>query len=64
LPGQNRRVRREFGQLIDIPTGLCERMLNDPSGEPMVVAAKATGMPIAMLQRILLLVSASAKLFG
>ncbi len=27
----------------------------------MVVAAKATGMPIAMLQRILLLVSASAS---
>jgi len=61
LPGQIGEFAREFGQLIDIPTGLCERMLNDPSGEPMVVAAKATGMPIAMLQRILLLVSASAS---
>src|SRR5262249_3096882 len=36
-------------------------ILNDPSGEPMVVAAKAAGMPIAILQRTLLLVSASAS---
>lgn len=50
----------EFERLIDIPRSLCERILNDPSGEPMVVAAKATGMPIAVLQRILLLVCAAA----
>ncbi len=61
LPGQIREFAREFGQFIDIPTSLWERILNDPSGEPMVVAAKATGMPIAILQRILLLVSASAS---
>jgi hypothetical protein len=61
LPGQIGEFAREFGQLIDIPTSLCERILNDTSGEPMVVAAKATGMPIAILQRILLLVSASAS---
>ena len=61
LPGQIGECARELGQLIDIPTSLCERILNDPAGEPMVVAAKATGMPIAMLQRILLLVSASAS---
>jgi hypothetical protein len=61
LPGQIGAFAREFGQLIDIPTNLWERILNDPSGEPMVVAAKATGMPIALLQRILLLVSASAS---
>ena len=60
-PGQIGEFAREFEQLIDIPNGLCQRILNDPSGEPMVVAAKATGMPIAMLQRILLLVSASAS---
>jgi hypothetical protein len=61
LPGQIGEFAREFGPLIDIPTSLCERILNDPSGEPMVVAAKATGMPIAILQRILLLISASAS---
>jgi hypothetical protein len=61
LPGQIGECAHEFGQLINIPDSLCERILNDPSGEPMVVAAKATGMPIAMLQRILLLVSASAS---
>jgi hypothetical protein len=48
---------REFERLIDIPNSLCERILNDPSGEPMVIAARATGIPIAILQRILLLVS-------
>jgi hypothetical protein len=60
-PGQIGEFAREFGQLINIPRSLCERILNDPSGEPMVVAAKAIGMPIAMLQRILLQVSASAS---
>lgn len=61
LPGQIGAFAHEFGRLIDIPSRLWERILNDPSGEPMVVAAKATGMPIAILQRILLLVSASAS---
>jgi hypothetical protein len=61
LQGRIGEFTHEFGQLIDIPNSLCERILNDPSGEPMVVAAKASGMPIAILQRILLLVSASAS---
>jgi Uncharacterised protein conserved in bacteria (DUF2336) len=61
LPGRISEFASEFGQLIDIPASLWERILNDPSGEPLVVAAKATGMPIAILQRILLLVSASAS---
>jgi Uncharacterised protein conserved in bacteria (DUF2336) len=60
-PGQIGEFANEFGQLIDIPTSLWERILNDPSGEPMVVAARATGMPIVILQRILLLVSTSAS---
>jgi hypothetical protein len=46
---------RDFARLIDVPKSLCERILNDPSGEPMVVAARAAGMPAALLQRILLL---------
>jgi hypothetical protein len=61
LQGRVCEFTREFERLIDIPQSLCERILNDPSGEPMVVAAKAAGMPIAILQHILLLVSASAS---
>lgn len=57
LHGRLGEFTREFGGLVDIPNSLCERILNDPSGEPMVIAAKATGIPIAILQRILLLVS-------
>jgi hypothetical protein len=52
---------RDFERLIDAPGSLCERILNDPSGEPMVVAARATGMPVAMLQRILLLAGAATN---
>jgi hypothetical protein len=61
LQGQTGEFTREFAQLIDSPNSLCERIVNDPWGEPMVVAAKAAGMPIAILQHILLLVSASAS---
>jgi hypothetical protein len=55
LQDQIGEFTREFARLIGIPKSLCERILNDRSGEPMVVAAKATGMPIAVLQGILLL---------
>jgi hypothetical protein len=48
---------REFERLLGVPKTLCERILNDPSGEPMAVAAKAVNMPAAVLQRILLLVN-------
>lgn len=54
--GRTGAFARDFERLIDAPKSLCERILNDPSGEPMVVAARATGMPVAVLQRILLLV--------
>jgi hypothetical protein len=54
LHGRIDEFSREFERLIDIPKGLCERILDDPSGEPLVVAAKAAGMPIAILQHILL----------
>jgi hypothetical protein len=54
LHGRIDEFGREFARLIDIRKSLCERILNDPSGEPLVVAAKAAGMPIATLQRILL----------
>jgi hypothetical protein len=48
---------RELEQLLSIPRSLSERIVNDGSGEPFVIAAKAVGMPIAVLQRILLLVN-------
>ncbi len=54
--GRTGAFARDFARLIDAPESLCERILNDPSGEPLVVAARATGMPVAILQRILLLV--------
>ena len=57
LQGRIGEFTREFERLVDIPKSLCERILNDPSGEPMVVAAKATGVPIAILQRLLLLIN-------
>jgi Uncharacterised protein conserved in bacteria (DUF2336) len=57
MQGRIGEFSREFERLLAMPKSLCERILNDRSGEPMVVAAKAAGMPIAVLQRILLLVN-------
>jgi hypothetical protein len=54
--GRTGAFARDFARLIDAPKSLCDRILSDPSGEPLVVAARATGMPVAVLQRILLLV--------
>jgi hypothetical protein len=59
--GRTGAFAREFEQLIDAPKSLCERILNDLSGEPLVIAAKATGMPVAVLQRILLLVGSATN---
>jgi hypothetical protein len=57
LQGRIGEFIREFERLLDLPRGLCERIINDSSGEPIVVAAVAVHMPIAVLQRILLLVN-------
>ena len=57
LQGRIGEFIREFERLLDLPRSLCERIVNDPSGEPIVVAAMAVHMPIAVLQRILLLVN-------
>ena len=48
---------RQLEQLLAVPRALAERIVNDLSGEPLVVAAKALAMPIDMLQRILLFVN-------
>jgi hypothetical protein len=48
----------EFGRMLERALGigatLAERITRDPSGEPIVIAAKALGMKAAVLQRILL----------
>jgi hypothetical protein len=57
LQGRIGEFIREFARLLDLPRGLCERIINDPTGEPIVVAAIAVRLPIAVLQRLLLLVN-------
>jgi hypothetical protein len=48
----------EFSRLLeralDITRELAQRVTRDPSGEPLVIAAKALGMPAPVFQRILL----------
>ena len=48
----------EFARLMRAPLGiaptLADRIVQDSSGEPLVVAAKALGMSAAVLQRVLL----------
>lgn len=48
----------EFGRILEralgISRSLAERIARDPSGEPIIVAAKALGMTAAVLQRVLL----------
>jgi hypothetical protein len=55
------RNTAEFSQLLEralrIPRSLAERVARDPSGEPIVIAAKSLGMKAAVLQRILLFVN-------
>jgi hypothetical protein len=57
LQGRIGEFIREFERSLAMPRTLCERIVNDPSGEPMVVVAKAANIPIAVLQRLLLLVN-------
>ncbi len=48
----------EFARMLERVLGvsrtLAERITRDPSGEPIVVAARALGMPAAVLHRVLL----------
>lgn len=57
LEGRVGEFIREFERRLALPKSLCERIVNDPSGEPMAVAARAANMPIAVLQRVLLLIN-------
>jgi hypothetical protein len=57
LEGRIGELIREFERTLDLPRSLCERIVNDPLGEPVVVAAAAARIPIAVVQRILLLIN-------
>src|SRR4051812_6971195 len=48
---------RELEQSLSISRELAHRMVTDPSGEPIVVAASALQMSAAVLQRILLCIN-------
>ncbi len=48
---------RTLERALGIGRSLAERIARDPSGEPIVVAAKALGMKAAVLQRILLFIN-------
>ena len=48
---------REIEQTLGIPRVYSEKIVTDASGEPMLIVAKALGMPSDVLQRILLLVN-------
>jgi hypothetical protein len=48
---------RELEQSLSISRELAHRMVTDPSGEPIVVAAAALQMSAAVLQRILLCIN-------
>jgi hypothetical protein len=43
-------------QTLRLTREKAERIVNDPSGEPLLVAAKVAGMPSAVLQRVLMFI--------
>ena len=59
LAGRPSNFIRELERALGIARTLAEAIVNDRSGEPLVVAAKALAVPIDALQRILLFVNPS-----
>jgi hypothetical protein len=57
LRGRRDEFVRELERTMEVSHELVQRIVNDPSGEPLVVAARALAMPIDILQRILLCVN-------
>ncbi len=57
LAGRPSDFIRELERALGIAQRLAEAIVNDRSGEPLVVAAKALAVPIDVLQRILLFVN-------
>ena len=44
----------ELSETLILPSGIAERVVNDPGGEPLACAAKALGIPSKVFQQILL----------
>lgn len=57
LKGRPFEFVREIENSLGLPRLYSEKIVTDISGEPMLVTAKALGMPIEIVQRILLLVN-------
>lgn len=57
LQGRPYEFVRELERSLAIPRRQAERIVNDASGEPLLVVARALAMPSDVLQRILLLVN-------
>jgi hypothetical protein len=57
LAGHPGEFIRELERSLRLPRETAERIVNDLGGEPMVVAARTLGMPLAVLQRILMFVN-------
>jgi hypothetical protein len=57
LKGRPFEFVREIENSLGLPRVYSEKIVTDISGEPMLVTAKALGMPIEIVQRILLLVN-------
>jgi hypothetical protein len=50
-------VERELERALGVSHGQARRMINDPHGEPIVLAAKAMILPADVLQRVLLFIN-------
>lgn len=59
LAGRPSELIRELESALGIRRAIAEAIVNDPSGEPLVIAAKALAIPIDVLQRVLLFVNPS-----
>lgn len=59
LAGRPSEFIRELERALGIARKVAEAIVNDGSGEPLLVAAKALAIPIDVLQRILLFVNPS-----
>lgn len=57
LAGRPAEFIRELERALGVTRTLAEAIVNDRSGEPLVVAARALAIPLAALQRILLFVN-------
>lgn len=59
LGGRPSDFIRELERALGVARSLAEAIVNDRAGEPLVVAARALAMPVAVLQRILMFVNPS-----